>query len=284
MSVTGKVFSNVKDQYEKLTTTDRRIAAILTNDPELVAFGTVAEVAAKAETSGPSVVRFSEKLGYSGFVGIQSAIRDDLSQYLPSSLNRLKQDKTGNSIERAKAVELHNVEATLDKLEEASLNKFIQLLADLSRNVFILASDQCHGPAQTFRDLLSVIRPGVFMLSGTEYRISSQLIETKPKDILICMDFERHERWLVKMQRKALDKGLYSVSITNNPLSSIAIQSKTHFFASATAPGHFDSNTGLNTLLNLFIDQLAEHSKQSVSKRLKSMHQQWEHDNVFETS
>ena len=204
MDVTGKVFANVKSSYAKLTTTDKRITAILTEDPEFIAFGTVAEVAARAQTSGPSVVRMAEKLGYKGFVGLQSAVRDDLSKYLPSSLLRLKRHSANNSIEHAKAVELHNVEATFNKLDESVLNKFIPLLADQSRTIFILASDQCSGPALTFSDLLSIVRPKVIVLTGSEYRITSQLIEAKTQDLLITIDFERHERWLVKIHQQCV--------------------------------------------------------------------------------
>ena len=284
MHITGEVLANLKENYAKLTTTDKRIAAILNDDPEFVAFGTVAEVADRAETSAPSVVRMADKLGYRGFVGMQSAVRSDLSKFLPSSLSRIKQDNVDSSLKHAKAVELHNVEATLSKVDEKSLQKLVRLLADLDRRVYILASDQCSGPALTFADLLSVIRPGVVLLKGSEYRISSQLAGTKKKDLLICMDFERHERWLVKMHSQSIRKGVYAISITNNPLSTIAIPSKINFFASATAPGHFDSNTGLNSLLNLFIDQLAEYSAESVGKNLRRMHKQWESDGVLETT
>ncbi|TQV67231.1 MurR/RpiR family transcriptional regulator [Exilibacterium tricleocarpae] len=284
MVVTGKVFASLKKSYEKLTATDKRIAAILSETPEFVAFGTVADVAAKAETSGPSVVRLAEKLGYSGFSGIQSAVRDDLSQYLSSSLNRIEQNKSNSVIEHTKAVELHNVEATLAKLSEANLRSVITLLSDLSRSVFILASDQCLGAAQTFRDLLHIARSGTYLLQGSEHRISSYFVEAKPNDILLCMDFERHENWVMRIHEKAVSRGLYTVAITNNPLSSLSIQSQLHFFASATAPGPFNSNTGLNALLNVLITEFAKQSKDTVSKRIVNVHKQWKEDTALEAN
>lgn len=283
MDVTGKVFSNLKACYPKLTATDKRIAAILTDDPEFIAFGTVAEVASRADTSGPSVVRMAEKLGYEGFVGLQSAVRDDLSKYLPSSLLRIERNNEKSSIDQMRLIEQHNVEATLNKLSEVELNKFLDLLSDQDRTVYILASDQCLGAALTFADLLSVARSNVVLLKGSEYRIASVLIESKSRDVLVTIDFERHEKWLLKVQQQAIDVGLNTVAVTNNPLSSIAIGSKIHFFASATAPGPFDSNTGLNALLNVFVDQYAKRDKQKVSRRLKKIHQHWDRYEVFES-
>ncbi len=46
----------------RLTPTERRIAESVLDDPTLLAFGTVSDLAAKAKTSHPSIVRFATKL------------------------------------------------------------------------------------------------------------------------------------------------------------------------------------------------------------------------------
>ena len=52
-----------------LTPAERRVADVVLTSPEAVAFGTVAEVAQRAATSGATVVRLATKLGYDGFSG-----------------------------------------------------------------------------------------------------------------------------------------------------------------------------------------------------------------------
>ena len=48
----------------RLTPTERRLARLVSDDPTLLAFGTVSDLAARADTSHPSVVRFAAKLGF----------------------------------------------------------------------------------------------------------------------------------------------------------------------------------------------------------------------------
>ena len=52
---------------ERLTQTDRRIAAAVLDDPTLLAFGTVSDLAERMGTSRPTIVRFANKLGFGGY-------------------------------------------------------------------------------------------------------------------------------------------------------------------------------------------------------------------------
>ena len=52
---------------DRLTPTERRIAEAVMEDPSLLAFGTVSDLAGRVGASPPSVVRFATKLGFDGF-------------------------------------------------------------------------------------------------------------------------------------------------------------------------------------------------------------------------
>jgi DNA-binding MurR/RpiR family transcriptional regulator len=52
---------------DDLTPTERRVAEAVIDDPSLLAFGTVADLARQVGTSRPSVVRFAVKLGFAGY-------------------------------------------------------------------------------------------------------------------------------------------------------------------------------------------------------------------------
>src|SRR5437879_11950068 len=62
------VSAQIDAHLRRLTPAERRVAAVVADDPEAVAFGTVADVARRAGTSGASVVRLAAKLGFEGFV------------------------------------------------------------------------------------------------------------------------------------------------------------------------------------------------------------------------
>ena len=71
MSVRDRII----DAIGQLPPAERRVAEVVVDDPKAVAFGTVAEVATRSGSSGPSVVRLARRIGFAGFVELQDAIR-----------------------------------------------------------------------------------------------------------------------------------------------------------------------------------------------------------------
>ena len=75
---------------ERLTPTERRIAEAVLRDPTLLAFGTVSDLAARVETSRPSIVRFASKLGFEGYTDLQRWARERVAQRLATPGQRIR--------------------------------------------------------------------------------------------------------------------------------------------------------------------------------------------------
>ena len=104
---------------ERLTPTERRIAAAVAADPSLLAFGTVSDLARRVGTSPPSIVRFAAKLGFGGFRDLQTRARDGLSRRLSRPSQRVRQ-APGTPASTRLAVE-DAVQATFESLDEPTL-------------------------------------------------------------------------------------------------------------------------------------------------------------------
>src|SRR3974390_968817 len=85
------VVDRIMAQSTRLTSTERKIAEVLAGEPQTIAFGTVAQVAQRAGTSGPSVGRLAVKLGYEGFVGLQADVQSELARQLGPARDRIRQ-------------------------------------------------------------------------------------------------------------------------------------------------------------------------------------------------
>ena len=77
------VAERIADAAGRLTAAERRVAQTVADDPKIVAFGTVAQLAAHSGTSGPTVLRFASKLGFTGFAELQAAVQEEISNQLP---------------------------------------------------------------------------------------------------------------------------------------------------------------------------------------------------------
>ena len=97
-TTTSELIAAVND---RLTPTDRRIAHEVLEDPTLLAFGTVSDLAARVGTSRPSIVRFAHKLGFSGYTELQEHVRRGFSHQVSRPSDRIRRDEPTSLPERA---------------------------------------------------------------------------------------------------------------------------------------------------------------------------------------
>jgi len=144
-----------------LTPAERRLADVVLSTPECVAFGTVADLATRASTSGATVVRFASKLGYDGFTALQGAVQDELGQRLRPAAERIREVPPTDVLGRARAVELDNVAGTLEAASPAAFDEVAAALADLGHQVHVLSGEASRGIGLLLHDQLAMLRPGV---------------------------------------------------------------------------------------------------------------------------
>src|SRR5438874_3351033 len=123
------VSAQIDAHLPALTPAERRVAAVVADDPEAVAFGTVADVARRAGASGATVVRLAAKLGFDGFVGLQAAVRDEMARRLRPASERIRRPAPGDVLGTALAVEMGNVAATLEAVDRAAFEDAVRLLS-----------------------------------------------------------------------------------------------------------------------------------------------------------
>lgn len=279
MSITENIFDRIELLSAKLTPTEQRIARLVCSYPELVAFGTAASVAKEAETSAPSIVRFADKLGFPGFSGLQASIRHELSNRISSAYKRARDPAARHDLAAWIEIEMLNVKETLSAISGSELENAVELLADTGRRIFILSSEQWAGPAATFHDFLKIMRPRVYCLQGSPFRVASELGRAAPDDVLLAMDAQRNESWVVEVHDMVCGMGLRTIAVTDGPHNVIATRSEMNFRVSQATCGLFDSKTGLVALLNYLLDAVAKHMGESVVTRLAHMEEVWSKQN-----
>lgn len=145
---------------ERLTPTERKIAEVLSGEPQAVAFGTVAQVAQRAGTSGPSVVRLAVKLGYDGFVGLQADVQAELARQLGPARDRIRQRPPTDLLHRIQTAEQDNILRTLHSISTTALDRSIARLADRHHRVWVLSAEMTAPIAMVLATQLSQLRDG----------------------------------------------------------------------------------------------------------------------------
>ena len=269
------VVERIMAHAERLTSTERKIAEVLAGEPQTVAFGTVAQVASRAGTSGPSVVRLAVKLGYEGFVDLQSDVQSELARQLGPARDRIRQRPPSDLLERVQEAEQDNVLQTLHAIKPDALETTVRLLSDRQRRVWVLAGEVMSPIGDVLAGQLAQLREGVTQASGSKVAVSRALAGLVEGDALVAIDIRRYERSLVSVVRWAVGRGAAVIALTDSPLSPLAAGATQTFFMSARGVGPFDSLTGGVALASALVTAVAARLRESAPARLDAIEAAW---------
>jgi DNA-binding MurR/RpiR family transcriptional regulator len=269
------VVDRIVEHSKRLTGAERKVAEVLATDPQTIAFGTVAGVAAKAGTSGPSVVRLAVKLGYGGFVELQSDVQQELARQLGPAYDRIRQRPPTDLMARIHEVELDNVQHTLQAVDELAFQRTVQRLADRRHQVWILPGDMTTPVGETLAGQLSQLRERVELLVGSEVTVGRRIAGLVEGDTLLVIDIRRYERWLVNLVNLAAERGAVVTALTDSPLSPLVAPASEAYFFAARGVGPFDSLTGAISLVNALAAAVAARLRPSATGRLDAIESAW---------
>jgi DNA-binding MurR/RpiR family transcriptional regulator len=258
-----------------LTPAERRVADVVLTNPESVAFGTVADLAARATTSGATVVRLASKLGYDGFTGLQGAVQAELGQRLRPAAERIREVPPSDVLGRARAVELDNVAGTLEGASAPAFEEAAAALADQRRQVHVLTGEASRGIGLIVHDQLEMLRPGVSIWFGADVRLARHVANVQRDDVLIAIDHRRYERWVLDTTRLACQRGARVLALCDSALSPLADLARWTFVVRAEGAGPFDSHVGTLALANALVTAAATSLQRPATQRLDGIEAAW---------
>jgi DNA-binding MurR/RpiR family transcriptional regulator len=267
----------VRDAAAALSPAERRVAAVVASDPGSIAFGTVAALADRSGTSGPTVVRVARKLGFDGFRDLQAAVREEYGGHLRPAAERIRATaaRRDDPLARAAAVEVANVEQTMAGIPAADFTTAVRLLTERRSHVLVLAGDAERGIAGTFADLLGQLRDGVEILDGTPPRVVARAALAGPGDVALVVDVRRYDTWVLDTARDLRDAGARVIAVTDGHLSPLADGAAVVFPVVAEGTGPFDSHVGTLALLHALVAGVADRLRSVATDRLDRVEAAW---------
>jgi DNA-binding MurR/RpiR family transcriptional regulator len=141
--------------------------------------------------------------------------------------------------------------------------------------VLVLSGDASAGVASLFADELSMLRPGVVLVDGSEVRAARMLADVGPSDVVVVLDLARYERAVLDVAGRAAAAGATLVALTDSALSPLSPAATLSFTASVTGAGPFDSHVGLLALANALLAGVAARLRRSATDRLDQVESAW---------
>ena len=268
--------TRIEQRAGSLPPAERRVAEVVLADPSVAAFATVAELGRRARTSGATVVRLADRLGYDGWIGLQGAVRAEVDQQLRPAAVRIRERATDDVLSATAAREADNVHRTFDGVDRGQFDEAVSLLADRARRIRVLAGSAQAGIGALFGDALDLLRTDVEVVSGSPVSVTRALAHTREGDVLAAIDLRRYERWVLDAVATTVESGGVVIALTDSRLSPLATRATIAFVVAAEGAGPFDSHVGTLALANALVTGVAERLRRPATDRLDQVEAAWQ--------
>lgn len=258
------------------TPTERKIARIILDDPTRLAFGTVADLARLAQTSGPSVVRFANKLGFEGYSQLQVWVQEGVSRQLSTPGYRIRHRDTHMAVR-------HGIEQAISLAFEAlNSDRLASLAAPLvaAQHVWVLSGETSLAGANVLHSGLSMLRPRVSLV--LEHAIGRELCGAARGDAAVVLDFARYRRIPMLAVQTLADAGVDLVAISDGPLSPLASMTQNWCELKIPAVGPFDSSLPAVLAAELIVARVAEELGEASRERIDRLERLWQQTATYQ--
>jgi DNA-binding MurR/RpiR family transcriptional regulator len=240
----------VRNLLPELTEAERRVGRALLDDYPMVGLETMATFAKRAGTSGPTILRFTRRLGFESYSAFGEVLRREINERLQSPLSRYAArpgaDSRQDTRDLVAQAQRRNIEIAERDLPMADFTRAVALLADPQRNLLCIGGRFSSMIAGYFQHYLRELRPGVRMIRDNSAAWADYLLDVRSGDVLIVFDFRRYQRDVLELVKGAVEQQAEVILITDIWHSPIAALAQIVIACPVSIPSTFDSGvTGL---------------------------------------
>ena len=228
-----------------LTQSDLKVARALLADYPTAGLNTVAQLAAVAGVSGPSVVRFVTRLGFDGFPEFQKTLLTEVRERMTSPLAMIKAGKGAVPQERIYQevvfAAVRMLEATATMAPAADFDAAVDLIADPAARLRFIGGRFSGYLAGILWSHLRHLRPGCHRVAGSASDQVDSLVDIGRRDVVVAFDYRRYQTDIIRLVAAAADQGARVILFTDPWASPIATRAKVILTAPVEGPSPFDT-------------------------------------------
>ena len=259
----------------ELTPAERRVARTLFTTNLAAGLDTVAKLAERSGVSGHTVLRFSTKLGFSGYAELQRALRYELAARIDSPLRMYSRTTSepggGHLLDNLHRHFVLGLDSTFANLVRGEFDAVVELLADTRRPVWATGGRFTQSSAELLQAHLYQLRPRTRVIAYTPSGRDDALLDLSRRDVLVVFDLRRYQKDTISLSEAARKRGTTIVLVTDPWLSPIASLADQVLTVDVDAPSPYDSMVSLIALIEALVAGLVERLDESGRRRVTAL-------------
>ncbi|MES1247902.1 MAG: MurR/RpiR family transcriptional regulator [Actinomycetota bacterium] len=260
------VITSLRERYDELTDSQKRIAETIVEDPQFVAFATVDKFAARLNVSASTIVRFAYRPGLSGYPELQEQVRELVLGTLNAGADGTEvADHLGDGVvAESLRHDLVLLERTIERLQPAEIEKAVQWIVDAER-IRIVGGVTAFSAAYYTSVTLERVRDRVALLDGGPVP-AGPLIEMEAGDVLLAFSFAPYARSTQYVINAVKERGARVIVVTDSPISPFRDKADVLLLASVSGIGTQNSLVAAFAVANAIVNAVAAKSPGALER------------------
>jgi len=266
----------ILDRRRTLPKRIAQVAAYSLDNPDEIAFGTAASIAASAGVQPSTLIRFAQNLGFDGFTSLQSVFRERLRERNTSYEERLREIRTegkdgasNRSILAGFVAASENSLAAVGRtVNEAVLDKAVAILAGAD-TVYILARRRSYPVASYLAYALGKLRVRSQIVDSPSGLNPEIISFATSRDAALAISFSPYAPATIEEARLLSEQGVPVVAITDSAFSPLAQFTGVWFEVAEADYGGFRSLSATMALAMTLAVGIAEKRREAPVKGKK---------------
>ncbi len=270
-------YKEIKDKilyhYQDLRKNHKNIADFFIENFDRVPFLTVQDVSKASKTSVASVIRFTQRVGFSGFSEMQNEIAHTLQTHLQNKdiFQLISNDKLKEDILTSVAnQDIQNINETVGITDRENFHKAVEL---------ILASDRVYTAGLGISNLLAQILSyqlnqvslDSHALVYNSLTFLEQLLFLTKHDLLIVFSFPPYSKETIDAAKFAAGKKINTIAITNKQSSPVTLYSNIQLIVKSENMLFTNSFAAISVIINALATECAFRNRPKANKMVKEL-------------
>lgn len=217
------LFEKIIKVYPELSPKKRKVADLIIKDHKKIFLMTAKEIARECDVSEPTIIRFVNDLGFTGYMDFVQYMKGLLHIEL-TAVERLQ--KASQQIDEQNTLDKYcqNAIKNIDNLRNAAGDKDLKKIAKTifrAENVYVVGYRASAALAYYFGYLLKKIRNDVFLDASLSWEIKDLIIRNGKSSVMFIIAFPRYPRKTIELMQLAKKYKIKIIGLSDTPKSPI---------------------------------------------------------------
>lgn len=282
MSRYKEIKFKIRDKYDSLPKNQKIIADYFIENFDKIPFLSVLEISEATTRSVASIVRFSQRIGFSGYQELKVSIGSELQNHIAKkeifSLTDEEKIKS-DTLTSVANLDITNINETLNLIDRKSFRKTVKMILNSDR-VYTFGLGISFLQSQILAYQLTQVAVNSNNLLHNQASFKEQILYLKKNDLLIAFSFPPYSKETIETAKFAKQKGLKVISITNKDSAPINKFTDSQLIVKSDNMLFTNSFAAISVLINALATETAFFNREKANKMLNEINKIFSEDEV----